>query len=108
LQDLFVFQGLKPGQYQLASVSTKPGKKEMALPVPSENEELFTFEIEAGAPHYLGVVKIQQDMQLKELGIHYHLSADVERERAAWKLLINQQNRSRWKPVLERHLGTLS
>ncbi len=106
--DLFVFQGLKPGQYQLVSVSTKPGKKEMTLAVPSENEEQFTFEIAPGAPVYIGVVKIQQDMQLKELGIHYQLSADAQRERSAWKSLIEQLNRSRWKPVLERHLDSIS
>lgn len=105
---LFVFQGLKPGQYQLISVSTQPGKKEVALSVPSENEEQFTFEIDPGVPRYLGVVKIQQDMQLKELGIHYQLDAETDRERAAWKLLINQLNRSLWKPVIERHLGSLS
>jgi hypothetical protein len=105
--DLFVFQGLKPGRYQLVSVSTKRGKKETALAVPSESEEQFTFEVAAGVPLYLGVVTIQQDMQLKELGVHYQLNADASRARAAWKSLIEQQTRSRWKPVLERHLGTL-
>ncbi len=105
---LFVFQGLKPGKYQLVSVSTKPAKKEVTLLVPSENEDQFTFEIEPGEPRYIGVVNIQQDMQLKELGIHYQIKANANRERAAWRLLINQLNRSQWKPVIARHLESLS
>jgi hypothetical protein len=105
---LFVFQGLKPGQYRLVSVTTKPGKKEVVLAVPPEAEEAFTFEVEAGTPLYLGVVKVSQDMRLRDIGVSYRLENTPERERVAWKTLLNQSLRSNWKTVLEKHLESLS
>lgn len=108
LNSVFVFQGLKPGEYQLISISTKPGKKEMALTVPPDEEELLTFRIEPGKPLFLGEILARQDMHMKELGVHFALIPDIERERAAWKMLLEQSLRSQWKRVIESHLATLS
>ena len=108
LQDVFVFQGLKPGKYQLVSVATKPGKKEVVLTVPTDDEETFTFDVVAGAPRYIGQVKIQQDVRLKELGIRFNLAPSPKREIEAWKTLLEQSLRSQWKYVVEKHLASLS
>jgi hypothetical protein len=104
----FVFQGLKPGQYQLVSIATKPGKKEVVLAVPPESEEALSFEVVAGTPIYLGVVKVLQDMRLRDIGVRFILEAAPEREKAAWKALLKQSLRSKWKAVLEKHLESLS
>ena len=108
LKGVFVFQSLKPGQYQLVSFSTKPGKKELVLTVPPDEEELLSFQVEPGKPLFLGEVLARQDMHLKELGVHFALIPDVERERSAWKLLMAQSLRSQWKQVIEEYLATLS
>ena len=108
LQDMFVFQGLKPGKYQLVSVSTKPGKKEVVLTVPTDDEEVFSFDVVAGTPLYIGQVKIQQDIRLKELGIRFSLTPAPKREIEAWKTLLEQSLRSQWKYVVEKHLASLS
>lgn len=108
LQDVFVFQGLKPGKYQLVSVSTKPGKKEVVLTVPADDEETFSFDVVAGTPRYVGQVKIQQDIRLKELGIRFSLTPAPQREIEAWKTLLEQSLRSQWKYVVEKHLASLS
>ena len=108
LQGMFVFQGLKPGKYQLVSVSTKPAKKEVVLTVPSDDEEAFTFDVAAGTPLYVGQVKIQQDVRLKELGIHFNLVPSPQREIEAWKTLLEQSLRTQWKSVVEKRLASLS
>ncbi len=108
LQDVFVFQGLKPGKYQLVSVSTKPGKKEVVLTVPTDDEEAFTFDVVAGTPLYIGQVKIQQDIRLKELGIRFTRTPTPQREIEVWKVLLEQSLRSQWKYVVEKHLASLS
>ncbi|MBI3776444.1 MAG: hypothetical protein HY273_13020 [Gammaproteobacteria bacterium] len=108
LQDVFVFQGLKPGKYQLISVATKPGKKEVVLPVPTDDEEAFTFDVAAGKPLYIGQVNIQQDIRLKELGIRYTLAPVPKREIEVWKTLLEQSLRSQWKYVVEKHIASLS
>ena len=108
LKGVFVFQGLKPGEYQLISFSTKPGKKEVVLTVPPDEEELLSFRIEAGKPLFLGEILARQDMHMKELGVHFALIPDTERERAAWEMLLEQSLRSQWKLVIEKYLATLS
>lgn len=108
LQGMFVFQGLKPGKYQLVSISTKPSKKEVVLTVPADDEETFTFDVAAGMPLYIGQVKIQQDIRLKELGIRFSLTPSPQREIAAWKTLLEQSLRMQWKSVIEKHLASLS
>lgn len=108
LQDVFVFQGLKPGKYQLVSVSTKPGKKEVVLTVPTDDEEIFTFDVAAGTPRYVGQIKIQQDVRLKELGIRFTLTPSPTREIDAWRTLLEQSLRTQWKYVVEKHLASLS
>jgi hypothetical protein len=108
LQDVFVFQGLKPGKYQLVSVATKPAKKEVVMTVPTDDEETFTFDVVAGTPLYVGQVKIQQDIRLKELGVRFSLTPSPQREVEAWKTLLEQSLRSQWKYVVEKHLASLS
>lgn len=108
LQGLFVFQGLKPGKYQLISVTTKPAKKEVVLTVPGDDEETFTFDVAAGTPLYIGQVKIQQDVRLRDLGIRFSLSPAPKREIEAWKTLLEQSLRSQWKYVVEKHIASLS
>ena len=108
LQGMFVFQGLKPGKYQLVSVSTKPAKKEVVLSVPGDDEEAFTFDVAAGTPMYVGQIKIQQDIRLKELGIRFSLTPTPQREIEAWKTLLEQSLRTQWKSVVEKRLESLS
>lgn len=108
LKGVFVFQGLKPGEYQLVSIATKPGKKEVVLSVPPDEEELLSFRIEPGKPLFLGEILARQDMHLKDIGVHFALIPDTERERAAWKMLLEQSLRSQWKGVIEKYLATLS
>lgn len=107
LEEFFVFQGLKPGQYQLVSLSTKPGKKEVVLSVPTEDEKQFTFEVSAGQPLYLGQVLAKQDMRMRELGVHYDLTPAPQREKQAWKMLLEHSLRSQWKSVMEQRLNAL-
>lgn len=107
LDGRFVFQGLKPGQYQLVSVYTRPGKKDIEIGVPPESEEQFSFEVQAGVPLYLGVLRVQQDLRMRELGAHFQFVTDAERERAAWRALLKHLSRSSWKPVIERRLESI-
>lgn len=107
LEGRFVFQGLKPGKYELVSVSIQPGKKPVAISVPSEDEEQFAFEIAAGIPLYMGVLRIQQDLRMKELGTRFQLIPDPDRERAAWRSILKHLNKSQWKPVIEQRLKAL-
>lgn len=108
LKGVFVFQGLKPGDYQLISFSTKPGKNETVLTVAGDEEESLSFRVEPGKPLFLGEVLARQDMHMKDLGIHFALIPDTDRERAAWRMLLEQSLRSQWKRVIESHLETLS
>lgn len=108
LQGMFVFQGLKPGKYQLVSVSTKPAKKEVVLTVPGDDEDTFTFEVVSGMPLYIGQVKIQQDVRLKELGIRFSLVPSPPREIEAWKTLLEQSLRTQWKLAIEKRLASLT
>jgi hypothetical protein len=46
-------------------------------------------------------------MRMKELGVHCDITPAPQREKQAWKMLLEQSLRSQWKSVMEQRIDAL-
>lgn len=107
-QGVVVFSNLKPGRYQLAEVTAMVGDNERTIPIPADQRQPFTFDLDAGEVEYLGKVNAHGSFKLTSFGnSEYTLIESAVYERRALNRVIELYPDSAWTPLLRQRLSRL-
>lgn len=109
--DLIIFSNVPPGEYNLARIQTTWNAGTMVYTntynVPPEAVLNFVLTTKLGEPRFLGLVKLQDVRNTKEMKQVFSLEPSKEAELATWRKFVQVYEGSPWVEAVQKRLSEL-